>query len=258
MNISFNNDTREISIDCFKTSPFNEHYGLEILAKINRAIYEFENLQDKNNDIAITMDSYEGTICYAILNSKKMQFFYGNEHMLILAKEIKMIKIKIITFLNEHYGFYYVNYESIDPMFLEQVLGVDLPFLISVQIKNIYLNELKNFSEEDKNGVPLKSGRYFKQITSNSYINYPRHINNLYNESNEDRIKKVLKAMKDNSYAKNGSMIILYNDSLVIRDGEHRAAALYYLYGNIEIPVLVLSFLENFYSYKLYYQRNIV
>ena len=52
----------------------------------------------------------------------------------------------------------------------------------------------------------------------------------------------ILDSVKQNGYPYNNNYIVLYGDDNIIRDGQHRASCLYYLYGNIEIPVMRLHF----------------
>jgi hypothetical protein len=71
---------------------------------------------------------------------------------------------------------------------------------------------------------------------------------NLYGETNKDRFERILKSVKENGYPLGNNHIILYNDGFFIRDGLHRASCLFYLHGDIEIPVLRLYFRDNAHS----------
>ena len=141
------------------------------------------------------------------------------------------MQLRICEFLTKQYGFNLIDYSKIDPMFLEQILGIDLPFLKGAEIKTIWLNDLKNFSIMKKRGIPLKKGRYYQQLITKSFINSPNHKNNFINQTNENRLLTSVENMKKHNYGSNGSFIILYNNSFVIRD-VNKNATFYKLFSN--------------------------
>ena len=255
MNISIDH-LKQIYINTFECVVFDEHSGIEMLVKINRVIHEYLHLKDKANGLFVELDAYCNKKYCAVLDDNGILFKSNHGTLIINKNDVLLIKDEICRFLSDNYGLNIINFFKIDPMFLEQVLGVDLPYLIKAEIKNIRLKKLRNFSLNHDEGLPLYEGRYYKQIVLNKFTNYPRHKNNFIGQTNEDRILKSVSNMKGNRYSCDGSFITLYNQSFVIRDGEHRAAALLYLYNDIEIPVLILSFSKNYYSYKLFYEGD--
>ena len=59
-----------------------------------------------------------------------------------------------------------------------------------------------------------------------------------------------------NGYPFNDEYLILFNDQNVIRDGQHRAAAILFTKGDMEIPLIRLHFHNKKYSSKKYLWWN--
>lgn len=237
---------------CYKFE-LDEEIAIEFFSKLLRIEKEFLNLE---NDILFYKSTLANELFECSLNHDIFticcclgEFSFNEKQLFSFCKIIKI-------FLNENYCKGDLNFKMIDPMYFEKILGIDIPFLLSARLEKININDLKCFSLDDKNGIELTKGRYYKQIISGHYINYPNHENNLINQTNEQRTKKALNAMMNNSYGLTGEYIIVYNDSNIIRDGEHRASALKFIYDDINIYVLRLKFSKNYYSYKLFYKNG--
>ena len=235
----------------------NEQDAVEFMVKCLRASSEIKNaIKEKNEDLQVLKADY----------CKVQMDILFNDHNVHIKCKYGIETLSIVEFekqcdamwdaLASMYDTEDFQVKTIDARYLEQILGIDLPFIMNAKIEMIKMEDLRNFSVGNPKGIHLRKGRYYKQISTDSYINYPNHINNFIGQTNEERTKAVLESMKESNYATNGKYIVLYNDSNVIRDGEHRAAALYHLYGNIEIPVLRIKFSHNYYSYKLFYSKG--
>lgn len=61
-------------------------------------------------------------------------------------------------------------------------------------------------------------------------------------QSNMDRLNGVLNFMKDNPEAALSKGVVLFNNQNCVRDGQHRASCAYYLFGDIEVPVMRIYF----------------
>lgn len=249
--------SKEVVFDFKNKIVLDEHHGIEFLVKLNRLIYELQNIIALNKNITkITLPNRGGYSfqCDVFKDGVLVYTDFGVQNISLDCVDI--IKNNIVSFLDKFYGVGIISYRKINPMYLEQVLGVDLPYLISAKIEEVRLSDLRNFDINNPYGSLIQNGRYYKQISSNAYINTPSHINNFIGQTNEERTKAVLETMKNGQYGNNDELIVLYNDSPIIRDGEHRAAALFYLYGDITLKVLKLKFSKNYYSYNLYYRAQ--
>ena len=88
----------------------------------------------------------------------------------------------------------------------------------------------------------LGQSRVLKALKGNPCENN-RHIErNFYGEDNQSRIDSMLESIKSNGYPYNGKKIVLLKGNNKILDGQHRAACMYYLWGDKKIPVIRLSF----------------
>jgi len=165
----------------------------------------------------------------------------------ISGNKLLTAKANALELLQEMY--HGADIRRFDPVYLEHMLWIDLPFLNGFSYENARLDELLIFSRELYNGISITDSSYYQYLIGNNPI-LRRSPSDLHNQTPENRLIHCLKIMKDHQYGKTGQYIILYNDSPIIRDGSHRAACLHYLYGNIEIKVMRLRFEKNYYSYN--------
>lgn len=151
-----------------------------------------------------------------------------------------------------------------DPVNLVGLAGC-LPDLINVTEEEVELEELLvDTFDPDGNAIlaPLKNSRVVKALNGNSSENDARKQVNYYNADtgivgeNKERIEYNLKKIKEEGYPQGNERIILFNDSNQIFDGQHRASCLYYLYGNIKIPVRRLWFKDHKYTKKSTEERE--
>lgn len=63
---------------------------------------------------------------------------------------------------------------------------------------------------------------------------------NLYRQNNSDRLRAALEFVKKNGYPYQERYIVIIQNQNTIIDGWHKAACLYYLYGDIRVPVKAL------------------
>lgn len=135
---------------------------------------------------------------------------------------------------------------DVDPLFLSQISAF-LPDLVEVRKEKIKLSELQVYKWVGfvlflKN---IASSKVYKAYCGDAKAD-DRYVQvNKRGESNKDRRDKMLESIKTNGYPYENKYIILFNDQNIIRDGQHRAAALYYLYGDEEVEVLRIIFADN-------------
>ena len=137
-----------------------------------------------------------------------------------------------------------------DPVFLDMISGYLLD-LESIQFKKIALEDLQ-IQTVLFGGIPvirrLNKSRVFKALHGNTAEEENYVQENLRNESNLDRVKKIYESVKENGYPYNNQYIVLFNNQNYIRDGQHRAASMLFEEGNKEVEVMVLNFKNNKYS----------
>ena len=139
-----------------------------------------------------------------------------------------------------------------DPLCLFQI-AEQLPWLREVKIdyipvKNIIVDTL------DKNGRVvfkyLKHSRVVKALRGDYAEDDMRQQQNFIGQSNRQRLFSIFESVRKNGYPFNGEYITLYNDQNIIRDGQHRAGAIYVLNPEAVIPIQRWIFQDNAFRYE--------
>lgn len=156
----------------------------------------------------------------------------------LLADELKKIMVEMINVD----GF---DYDSFDSLFLYQISEY-LPDLKKIIICNENIGDL---TIDDHIGPfiffrKLVYSRVFLALNGRTKKDDDYCQINIGNESNAERRNNILKSVKENGYPYQNNYIILFNNQQIIRDGQHRAAALLYLNGNISVPIQKMLFDE--------------
>ena len=130
-------------------------------------------------------------------------------------------------------------------------LAALLPYLTKVRIEKIHLEDIlvDTFDEHGRPmTAPLPNSRVLKALHGDTAENDRHYVqfNFFKNGScerlkNHERIYYNLNQIKEHGYPYGDELIGLWANH-VIFDGQHRAACLYYLYGNIEVPVQIFEF----------------
>jgi len=156
------------------------------------------------------------------------------------------------------------NIDNFDEHFLKQCSDF-LPNLIKIKKEKIKLKNLKvivHYKFKDmtlQKVVPLNETPAYKflQGKSKEFLDYPQF--NYFLVSNKDRLLKLKESIKKNGYPYDDRYIILFNRQNLIRDGQHRAAVLAYLYGlDYEIDVLRFYFKGDRHIFKLSNNKRIL
>lgn len=140
-----------------------------------------------------------------------------------------------------------------DPVNLSEMAGI-LPDLESISYENVMLEDLliDTFDELGEPVIrPLKESRVYKALKGDKAENNAHKQTNLFKSSgaepqtNRERLEYNLEQIREKGYPVGKEFIILFDDDYIIRDGQHRAACLYFLYGNISVPIRRLHFKKN-------------
>ncbi|HID34219.1 MAG TPA: hypothetical protein EYP25_06545 [Anaerolineae bacterium] len=137
--------------------------------------------------------------------------------------------------------------ENFDEYFLKECANL-LPNLNNITIEEISLSKLKCIVYSKYKTdlilmkvVPIYETPAYKYLQGDKkdFLEYQQF--NYFNVDNEKRLLKILKSVKINKYPYKDKYIVLFNDQDIIRDGQHRAAVLAYLYG-LDTKIKVLRF----------------
>lgn len=170
----------------------------------------------------------------------------------LTVKQFLSIASQCYDIINDLVSVENFDAHSFDPVNLMEISG-SLCSLSGVEIKEVFLKEIL-VDTFDLNGkrifAPISQSRVFKALCGHSKENDSHTVQRNYLHygaadfvSNSERIKFNLEQIKKNGYPVNGELIGI-NSKNEIWDGQHRAACLYYLYGNIKVPVRTLVYEE--------------
>ncbi len=102
----------------------------------------------------------------------------------------------------------------------------------------------------------IYESRVVKALKGDPSENNKRKERNFFLQTNSTRLVAMLNSIKKYGYPYNDNKIVLFNSSNHVWDGQHRAGCLYYLYGNIEVPVIRIIFREDLYNASYHPYRD--
>jgi len=211
--------------------------GVIQLAKLKYSNYRFE---------------IEDNIGEAIhIHYSDMRFDFSINEFLEFADKIE----KILNILLEEKN---ISINDFDSAFLIDLSGL-IPDLENITYENIMLEDLL-VDTYDANGSivirSLKESRVLKALSGDTEENDNRNQTNFFKPlsykllTNQERLEFNLERIKNQNNFKNN--ITLFNTSNNIRDGQHSAACMYYLKGNITVSVRRLWFYNDSYEFIPY------
>lgn len=128
----------------------------------------------------------------------------------------------------------------IDPVYLEVMLADKLLKLTAVKMDQVYLEDL--YAPGRRGIKPLSQSRGVRALQNDSKENdIPRPSHHI-GQTSAERLSAMMASIEEHGYPYGENYIVLYGDDNIIRDGQHRAACLYTLKGNIQVPVLRFYF----------------
>jgi hypothetical protein len=163
----------------------------------------------------------------------------------LTIEEFSLLKKDILDALELLYPIEGLDIRKINPVFLSIFLIDRLPDIEKVTIDEVMLNDIfipKTKLFIFKKLIPLKQSKVVKALHGDTKENDRYRRSHYNNQTSTERLNLVLDSLSKYSYPYNGKYIILYNDEMEVRDGQHRAACLLHLYGNIRIPIMRIYF----------------
>ena len=136
-------------------------------------------------------------------------------------------------------------------MFLANFFWKKLYYVENAKIDEIKIDDL--YVMHQGKDTKILNTKYYEALEKGRKVYIPSVYNtNHYGETNFERVINVLESIKKYKYPLDSQYIIVYNNENKIRDGQHRACALRYLYGNISIPIMRIYYnktrYDNFYK----------
>lgn len=138
-----------------------------------------------------------------------------------------------------------------DPLILFDI-AEQLPWLREVRIEYMPVKDII-VDTLDKNGKTvfkyLKHSCVVRALNGDYAEDDMRQQINFIGQDNRQRLFSIFESVKKNGYPFNDEYILLYNDQNIIRDGQHRASAVYVLNPEAIIPIQRWIFQDNMFSY---------
>lgn len=163
----------------------------------------------------------------------------------LTTKEFLSLAEALAAIIDEIVGVEGFSCHDFDPVNLVGISGM-LANLKEIQYFNLHLEDIQ-IDTFDGEGNPIYAGlaqsRVVKALNGiteendnhTTQMNYRKPLS-AERISNQDRLLYNLKQIREHGYPMDKELIIV-DENNRIWDGQHRAACLYYLYGNIEVPV---------------------
>lgn len=237
----------------------SEIEAIEIMVTLLRANYEIAYIRDRKPEL------YEGNRSNAIEIIKKEMYglviclvnheinvdLFGKRFLQYCFDSFEQQCEIIYSFLKQNYGRGSIDYKNFSPTYLEHMLGVDIPKIERVEfttekILSLALYERAGLSTPTK--VCINEHSLYKKLQQ-GYVDDGYKSTNHVCESNAERMDNVMKEVKESAKI---FPVVVYGEEDVVRDGTHRLACLYYLYGNIDVPVIRVYIENPYYSYTMY------
>ena len=243
---------------------FGEFEFIEFAVSCLRAYEEIKNLINNNGILLKSSEIIPFTIMdkatqlgfrISFAGNVVMLSFVGQKMFEVHFEDFKIFSEKLYDTLNAEYTKNAFDLRTLDATYLEHMLGVDLPFFIGWNYDEEYILDLKVFDKQTLSEVSIKNHPNFIQLKAKKFFDISRLSTNCLFESNEVRFRKILSNLIQNGYPYAGKFIVLYNDEMTVRDGTRRLSCLYFLHGNIKIPILRLRFSKNYYSYSMFRKK---
>lgn len=164
----------------------------------------------------------------------------------LTVEEFKSLNDDLGFILNDLLRIDNFDITKIDPVYLSLWLWPRLSMISSVSIDTIKLGDMFVRSMDGKRIEKLEDSVEIKALNNVSKENdtFKRESNHV-GQTDTQRLQGILDSIKANGYPYDGKYIILFGNDNLIRDGQHRASCLYYLFGDIEVPVMRIYFKDS-------------
>lgn len=237
----------------------SEEEAIELMVSLLRANYEVHYLIERKRNIVasasmiplglISKNSYNLTVSF--YKQRIVISVFDLESVNYSLDEYSDFCEKIYQLLNREYGKGF-SFKSLSPVYLEHMLGIDLPNIERIEMCKKDILSLTIFDREGPCKVKIYEHDIYNQLKTGVFKEGRKSTNHLF-ENNEERIRNILSEIRKDS--KNVCAVV-YGDEDVVRDGTHRLACMYFLYGNIEIPIIRIYVKNPQYSYSMYRRKT--
>lgn len=175
----------------------------------------------------------------------------GNIRVDMTISDLNQLAEQCVDILDNFISLHKFSCKELDPIFLSQISYM-LPDLQGVRRRMLEPNKFR-VQIKNKFGIPVNrkiaDSRISKALQGNPKEDdtFLQQENYIF-QSNAQRTDENLKVIEKEGYNPEKGMVVTFNGQNFIRDGQHRAASLYYLGRNDPIETLDLLFKNEKYS----------
>lgn len=179
-----------------------------------------------------------------------IHFHFGEIRIDLTVKEFLEIEKSLVDAVNNLLQIEGFDIKQIDPIFLSSIASwlIDIE---RVEYEEIPLSKLK-VKTKGFLGLPcikgLKYSRVYKALKGNTKQQEHYKQENLYGQSNLERVYSAQSFLKENQYGYKNQYIVLFNRQNFIRDGQHRAACMFFEDPDQTVKVMRLHFKNERYN----------
>lgn len=163
----------------------------------------------------------------------------------LTVEELNTLSKELTDTINKLVDIEGFDCNKMDPVFLSLLLAKKMKHLRSVKVDRVMLGDLI-VNHRNRFGFlkyqKLSESRAVKALNGDNSENDGFRRSHHIGQTSRQRLDAMKDSIAEHGYPYEGQYIILYEDQMLIRDGQHRASCLYVAQGNIEIPVLRLYF----------------
>ena len=176
----------------------------------------------------------------------------------LTVQEFRNLNDDLCEILNDLLQIDHFDVSKIDPVYLSLWLWPKLSIITHVEIENVFLEDMLVRTMDGKKVVELKESVEIKALNqeNNENDHFYRKSNHI-GQTDTQRLTSILDSIKKNGYPYDGKYITMFSNGNLIRDGQHRASCLYYLYGNIEVPIMRIYFQGDENRKKRFYHNRL-
>ena len=160
----------------------------------------------------------------------------------LTVEEFSTLYSDVCDILNNLVNVENLDFRNIDPVFLSLYLWERIPSIVSANIDYIFLEELMAPHNSSNKIYKLSESVGVRALKGDTKESYDYRESHHISQTERERMSSVLQSIKLNGYPYKNQYVIVFGDDNIIRDGQHRASCLYFLNGNIQIPVLRIGF----------------
>lgn len=174
-----------------------------------------------------------------------IQIFLADHQLDLTTEGLRTLSEELKDTLNDLINVDGFDSRRIDPVYLSGSFSRILKDLERIKIDTVSLGDLRVCYEVGGGFIKytdIPHSRAFKALNGDPRENEDHRSSHHVGQSSQERLDAMKDSISLNGYPKDGQYIILFNDQMVIRDGQHRASCLYHAHGNIEVPVMRLYF----------------